>query len=138
MWGEGILFSLYCQPSSPSNPPLGLGGPCLGNRPLLYLKTTDVFGGDSISELQAASPKDKRKAGAARPPARALRPLPGSSGRRGIQVRTRRGLGTVAGSTARGVRLQRLGGWPRARGSVCIRSLGLSGLNEVQARLPRC
>lgn len=54
---KGVLFSLHCQPPSPSTPPLGLGGPCLGNRPLLYLKPTDVFGGDSVSELQAASPE---------------------------------------------------------------------------------
>lgn len=61
---------------TPSTPPLGLGGPCLGNRPLLYLKTTDVFGRDLISGLQAASPEDKGKAGAARPPARPPRRCP--------------------------------------------------------------
>jgi hypothetical protein len=30
----------HCQPPSPSSLPLGLGGPCLGNHSLLYLKTT--------------------------------------------------------------------------------------------------
>lgn len=43
-----------------------------------------MFGGDLISELQAASPEDKGKAGAARPPAA------WSSQLGGIQVRRRR------------------------------------------------
>lgn len=114
-WSGGGKEPPLPPPTSISlSPPLGLGGPCLGNRPLLYLKTTDVFGGDLILELRAASPGDKGKAGAELPPA--------SFQLWGIQVRTRRLLAAAACREAPSSRAQRLGGWPLGRACVRIRS----------------